>query len=139
MDYDEVKEAVKRTTKDIREEDGNIWCAVHTNELSEMLKGIRDEGITDLLSISPLDTGKHIDIIYHFSFGENEKDSLHIRVSVSGNKPEIHTITDIYPAATILEREAFEMFGIDFTGHPNLKRAFLDKDSPKNPLLKGKT
>jgi NADH-quinone oxidoreductase subunit C len=48
----------------------------------------------------------------------------------------VPSLADLYPAADWHEREAAEMFGIDFTGHPNLKNLLLEEDMHIHPLLK---
>lgn len=87
---------------------------------------------------SGMDTPKAFEILYHFSFDESGE-IFSIRVLIEDKKnPEIDAITPIFPAAEWIEREIWEMFGIKFKGHPNLKRLLLDEDWPEGnyPLRK---
>lgn len=136
MDYEKIKQDLYEKFPRIKEERNQLWCDVKSNGILGAVSFLRKIGITDLLSISPVDMGEHIDIIYHFSFGKNEENTLNLMSVVPKNAPEIDSITKEFPGASILEREAFEMFGINFKGHPDLRKAFLDKDSPDRPLLK---
>ncbi len=74
-------------------------------------------------------------IIYHLtSFDRNE--DIRIKVPLSGDYPSITSITSIWPSADWYEREIFDMFGITFTGHPNLRRILLPKSWKGHPLRK---
>jgi NADH-quinone oxidoreductase subunit C len=64
---------------------------------------------------------------------------LHIRVRVKclvNETEQANTITDIYPAANWLEREVYDMYGITFKGHPNLRRIMMDERFSGFPLRK---
>ena len=78
-------------------------------------------------------TGIHtpvdFEILYHFSFDEFSK-LVTVRTHLDSGNPEIETISNIIEAANWMEREMHEMLGINFKGHPNLKRLLLDDDWP---------
>jgi NADH-quinone oxidoreductase subunit C len=59
-----------------------------------------------------------------------------ISTDVSKDEPVIDTATGVYRGANWHERETFEMFGIDFTGHPDLRNLYLVEDFEGNPLRK---
>lgn len=84
---------------------------------------------------SGVHTPNGFEILYHFSpdkFGI----VFSIRVLLDKNNPEIESIAPILPAAEWIEREMWELLGINFKGHPNLKRLLLADDWPegKYPL-----
>ena len=60
-----------------------------------------------------------------------------VRVEASKEKPALPTVSHIFPSADWYEREACEMYGIDFKGHPNLSRLILPEFSTNHPLKKG--
>jgi NADH-quinone oxidoreductase subunit C len=65
--------------------------------------------------------------------------TLHVRVRIKcllAENADAVTITDIYPAANWLEREVFDMFGIKFKNHPNLRRIMMDERFTGFPLRK---
>lgn len=71
-----------------------------------------------------------IEINHHFAF---DKDNfvVTIRTFVDRNNPEIDSITSVVPAANWIEREMWELLGINFKNHPNLKHLLLSDDWPE--------
>ena len=61
---------------------------------------------------------------------------LRIRTGVAGPEPSLASITDIYAGANFYEREAYDLFGIDFPGHPDLTRILMPDDWEGYPLRK---
>ena len=70
--------------------------------------------------------------LYSFQHGH----SVQLTVPTTNGHPHVPTITDLYPAADWHEREASEMFGFVFDGHPNPKNLLLEEDIHIHPLLK---
>jgi NADH-quinone oxidoreductase subunit C len=61
---------------------------------------------------------------------------LRVRVQLSGTDPEIPSLFDVHPGTEALEREAYDMFGIIFTDHPDLTRILMPEDWEGYPLRK---
>jgi NADH-quinone oxidoreductase subunit C len=61
---------------------------------------------------------------------------VRIRVQVPEDDPVVDTLWDLYPGAEAMEREAYDMFGILFTGHPDLTRILMPEDWEGHPLRK---
>lgn len=80
---------------------------------------------------SGMETPEGFEILYHYSFDESgEIFSVRVFINDKSN-PEIDAITPIFPGAEWIEREMWEMLGINFKGHPNLKRLLLAEDWPE--------
>ena len=65
-----------------------------------------------------------------------QKGRVLLKVFLPENKREIDSINDLYAAANWFEREAWDLFGIVFTGHPNLRRILCHEDFQGHPLCK---
>jgi NADH-quinone oxidoreductase subunit C/D len=74
-------------------------------------------------------------IVYHLTSFERNED-IRIKVPLKGEYPVIDTITDIWISSDWYEREVFDMFGIGFSGHPNLQRILMPKSWIGHPLRK---
>ena len=87
-----------------------------------------------LESFTAVDLVESFDLVYHFaSYNELCRTAVHVPLGKMKGMP---TISHIYPGADWYEREVFDLFGIHFFNHPNLKRLLLPEDADFHPLLK---
>ena len=73
-------------------------------------------------------------VVQFLSISKNQRKT--IKVFVDDEELSIPSITDIYPSANFYEREAFDMFGINFLEHPDLTRILMPDDWNGHPLRK---
>ena len=79
------------------------------------------------------------EIVYYLHrFGENYDDNTRVRLKtkITEDKPSIDSATSLWSGADWLEREVFDMFGITFNGHPDLRRILMPEDYEEYPLRK---
>jgi len=94
----------------------------------------RFKQLIDITAVDYPDREKRFNIVYFLLSHEN---NLRIIVSVSiDEKKTVPSITKIYPSANWMEREVFDMYGITFNDHPNLKRILTDYEFQGHPLRK---
>ncbi len=103
----------------------------HREAISLLLKHI---GETAISTITGTDLGNELELNYHMRCGG----VVTIKNRVPREKPWIRTITDLIPGASFYEREVFDLLGVMFEGHPNLKRLMLPENWNKGeyPLRK---
>ena len=90
--------------------------------------------LTDIAGVDFPERANRFDIIYHFlSFKNNVR--IRVKTEISENE-SIQSIVPIFPAANWFEREAFDMYGIHFKGHPDLRRILTDYGFEGYPLRK---
>ena len=76
------------------------------------------------------DFGSHFEILYHFIV-EDINLIISLRVKLDKDKPEIDSLAPVFKGADWIEREMNELLGINFKGHPNLKRLLLPDEWPE--------
>jgi NADH-quinone oxidoreductase subunit C len=109
----------------------------HLVALCQFLKS--DEGgaytlLTDQTAVDFPKREKRFDIIYHlYSFQRNDR--LRLRVQV-GEAERVPSVTGVWPTANWLEREIYDMFGVVYEGHPDLKRILMPEGWVGHPLRK---
>ena len=130
---DEIKEKLKDKIIDwYQHSPKRIYISVRPQDIKNVASFLfRDLGIR-FATASGQDTPRGLEILYHFSF-DKTGEILSARVLIEDKKkPEIDSIAILFPAAEWIEREMWEMLGINFIGHPNLKRLLLAEEWPKS-------
>jgi NADH-quinone oxidoreductase subunit C len=117
---------------------GQNFLVAKTAAVVSVIGFLRDKcGFDYLVDITAADWPKRaerFDVIYIlYSFSRNERIRVKIRVN-DGERPP--TATGVHPTANWLEREVYDMFGIQFEGHPDMKRILMPDDWTGHPLRK---
>lgn len=84
------------------------------------------------------DGGPRYDVVYHLlSIPRCSQLRLKVRVGMPGEEhPSVSTVCNVWPGANWYEREVYDLFGITFTGHPDLRRILMPQDWTTHPLRK---
>ena len=137
-----AKEAIKKKCNPIEISDdfNQLQISISTNQILDVVDFIKNDEacefrqITDIAGVDFPERTKRFDVIYHFlSFKHNIR--LRIKITISEDET-ISSITSIFPAANWFEREAFDMYGIQFKDHPDLRRILTDYGFEGYPLRK---
>jgi len=91
--------------------------------------------LLDLTCVDYLVTENRFEMVYHLlSLSRNRR--LRIKVSLPGGNPVVDSLSGIWKNADWLEREVFDMFGVAFMGHPDLRRILMYEGFEGHPLRK---
>ena len=127
-------DAIRETTLDRKQ----AIVLVDATQLREIALYCRDDEKFDMLSdLTAVDwpkREKRFDVVLNlYSFPKNER--LRLKAHAAENEP-VPSVCEVWPAANWLERECYDMFGIVFEGHPELKRILLPDEWQGFPLRK---
>src|SRR6476620_9757268 len=92
--------------------------------------------LTDLTAVHyPAYKGRELAVVYHL---HNLEDNVRIRFKVftNSNKPDVYTATGLFSSANWMERETYDFYGVNFVGHPNLKRILNVDEMDYFPMRK---
>lgn len=115
----------------------NVWS---TNEnVHALIEHLKENGFSYLTDLTgshyPENEGSEFQVVYHLhNLYENSR--VRVKVNLSKDSISIPTITDLFAGANWMERETFDFFGIEFTGHPNLSRILNVDDMDYHPMRK---
>lgn len=121
---------------------GEINWRVSADKLVEVMSALKEDGfdyLVDITTVDHFDSDPRFEAVYElFSYGRKE----HLRVKVwifneaDVETPSIPSVCGIWPTANWHEREAYDMMGIRFEGHPDLRRILMWEGYPFYPLRK---
>ncbi|MGB8253024.1 MAG: NADH-quinone oxidoreductase subunit C [Anaerolineaceae bacterium] len=117
-----------------------ITLIIQPAQIVEVCLYLRDEaGFDMLLDATAVDyypaTSLRFHLVYHF-YSTKKNVIITLRIPLNGNEPAVHTIEGVYPNANWYEREIWDLMGIRFEGHSDLRRIVLPFDWEGHPLRK---
>ena len=113
-----------------------LGLEIEREHLVAVCRFLHDQLGFDLLScISGVDMLDHLETIYHIR-SIRRGQLIQLKVPIDSQMPEVDSVVSVWPTANWLERETYDMFGIRFASHPDLRRMLLDDDFEGYPLLK---
>src|SRR5205085_9931004 len=89
----------------------------------------------DLTCVDMLPSEPRFHVVYHL-LSHALKERVRLKVKLAGDDPVVESIYPVWPACNFFEREVFDLFGVRFLGHPNLRRIMMPEDWEGNPLRK---
>ena len=101
-----------------------------------VLRALKEkEGFDRLGNLTAVDWKDRIEMVYHlYNMEENVK--LEVKAALDSAAPVIESATSLYPGAEFEEREVYDLMGVEFLGHPDLRRILMPDDYPAHPLRK---
>ena len=118
---------------------GEITYTIGESDLREIMKFCRDElsfdYLLDITSIDNFGEEPRFEIVYHL-YSMPHAAHLRLKLKVSEDVGAVDSVSDIWPTADWHEREIYDMMGIKFNGHPDLRRILMWDGYPFFPLRK---
>jgi len=119
---------------------GELTVTVAREEIVRSLTFLRDDAecqfriLIDICGVYQVSRERRFDVVYHLlSVAKNQR--IRVKLETGENEP-VPSVISVYPAADWFEREAFDMFGILFSDHPDLRRILTDYGFSGYPLRK---
>ena len=130
----------KKFDAHVVEHRGEAQVHIRPEQIFDVAAFLRDKQNFELLStITAVDYWPEQNPRFHlvYQFTSLEKNLLiSIRAPLPGNNPEVQSVTGLYACANWREREVWDMFGIEFAGHPDPRRIIMPQDWEGHPLRK---
>ena len=123
FDRDELSVYIQRTF--LREA-----CATLKNDAE-----LKYDALADVTCVDRTPNDPRFEVIYHL-FSTVTKKRLRLKVRLSGDDARVDSLTPVWPGANFFEREVFDLFGVLFQEHPNLKRILMPENWEGHPLRK---
>lgn len=141
---DSLKSEFPHSILDVKEFRGETTLIITKDSIREIFAFLKDRFdftfLADLTAADYLEVkSPRYEVVYHlhrFGPGCEENVRIRIKTDVSEDDLRVDSLTPIWIGADWLEREVYDMFGIEFTGHPDLRRILMPEDYEPHPLRK---
>ena len=136
-----VQQKITELSPTVAFEEGGQWLTLlvesaNWHVLATQLRQQEDLCFDYLFCLTCIDWKSHLTMVYHLD-STNYRHNIVVKVKLEKTNPVIETVSDIWKTANFHEREVYEMFGVNFLHHPDLRLLILpDGWEGKNPMLK---
>ena len=141
MSNEELKAKITEILPSATFEEGGEWLNINIEPkdwlaLAQQLRNDIALHFNYLFCLTCIDWKTHLTMVYHLT-STKHRHNIVIKSKLDRDKPEIETVSQIWRTADFHEREVYEMFGVNFLNHPDLRLLILpDGWEGKNPLRK---
>ncbi len=136
-----LNEQFKESIELVSEYRGELTVVVKKQAIADICRFLRDDeelafdSLRDICGVDYYRPNDRYEVVYNL-FSLKNKFRLRLKVKVTEEDPHIPTVTAVWPAANWPERETFDMYGVIFDGHPDLRRIYLPEEFEYHPLRK---
>jgi NADH-quinone oxidoreductase subunit C len=119
---------------------GELTLVVAADDIGSVLTSLRDdkecqfEQLVDICGVDYPERARRFDVVYHL-LSPRKNQRIRVKCEADEENP-VPSIVELFPAANWYEREAYDMYGILFSGHPDLRRLLTDYGFRGHPLRK---
>ena len=93
------------------------------------------EYLADITALDWYPSEPRFEVVYHL-LAMKSRERVRLKVRLAGDDAHLESVTSVWPAANFFEREVYDLFGVRFAGHPNLRRIMMPEDWEGHPLRK---
>ena len=136
------RERFSEAVTDVRESLGEVTCYVDAGLIVEICRFLRDDPrfefnmLADQTAVDlGIDQDPRFEVVYHLN-SLTKYHRLRLKALLPADEPTIASVTPVWKTANWLERETYDMFGIVFEGHPDLRRILMPEEFQWHPLRK---
>jgi NADH-quinone oxidoreductase subunit C len=130
--------ALSTTLLDARWDREELTLTIAREEIVTAARAVRQAGYNFLEDVTAVDwfpAVPRFQISYHI-VSHSFKERIRLRVMIDEDRAAVESITSVWPSANYYEREVFDLFGVRFDGHPNLRRIMMPEEWVGHPLRK---
>jgi NADH:ubiquinone oxidoreductase subunit C len=140
MNKEELKVKLEELLPSSTFEEGAEWTTVIVDPsgwevFARQVRSTEGLAFDYLFCVTAVDWRTHFTMVYHLT-STLYRHTMVVKIKLDRNRPEIRTVSDIWRTAEFHEREAYDLFGVIFSGHPDLRRLFMTDEWKGWPLRK---
>jgi NADH:ubiquinone oxidoreductase subunit C len=134
MTNEEIKSYINAHLPEANFDETGEWLNVliDPNSLLALANALRGQPMQMdyLFNLTCVDWKTHLTMVYHLTSSANRNINIVLKANLDYSAPNIETVCSIWRTAEMLEREVFEMFGVVFANHPDLRKLILEEENP---------
>lgn len=124
---------------EVYQSSGDTFVRVETDSIIEICNHLKNNlhyiYLSDVFGIDRYTSEERFEVVYNL-LSLRDLTRIFVKVRCEEENPEVESVTSVWPAAGWNEREVYDMFGVKFRNHPDLRRIFLPEDFQYYPLRK---
>lgn len=120
---------------------GELTVVINRASIVEVCRFLKDDAslafgfLADLCGIDMYRSANRFGVVYNV-YSYNNRLRIRLKTFAEEDDPRVPSVTSVWPTANWHERETYDMFGIHFEGHPDLRRIYMPEDFQHHPLRK---
>lgn len=124
---------------DVYQSSGDTFIRIEPDHIIDVAKALKDDYhyiyLTDILGADRFTSDLRFEVIYNLVCLRH-RDRLFLKVWLEEQDPTVESVTQVWDNANWHERQVYDMFGVRFTNHPDMRRIYMPEDFDYHPLRK---
>lgn len=124
---------------EVYQSSGDTFVRVESETIVDICRYLKNEQhfiyLTDIFGIDRFTSEERFEVAYNL-ISLRDRERLFLKVRLPEEDPVLQSVSDVWKSASWMEREVYDMFGIEFTDHPDLRRIFMPEDYNYFPMRK---